>query len=223
MVDYRKTSGTCFLQDIYVGPGLAGVPRGAIKRLRAIALEYRAAGVGWSYNDGPAGNALVCTPISIGNGSWDAKTVLGEATVYPDGSAFFTLPVRKPIYFQAIDERGCAVQTMRSWLTLQPGEAVSCVGCHESKNETPPGVGAGPSMAMKAGPQDLMPFQGPRRGFSFAREIQPILDRQLHQLPRRHGEVARETGVRDGSCHAETGDCWRHQGYSACGLRHEDR
>jgi len=177
-VDYRQTTGTCFLQDIFFGPGLEGVPRGSIKKLRAIALEYRAAGVGWSYNRGPAGDALVCTPVSIGNGSWDAKTVLGEATVHPDGSAFFTLPARKAIYFQAIDEQGRAIQTMRSWLTLQPGESVSCIGCHESKNDAPPSTGSGPSMAMKAGPQELMLFHGPARGFSYTREIQPILDRR---------------------------------------------
>jgi len=176
-VDYRQSTGTCFLQDVYVGPGLAGIPRGTIKKLRAVGLEYRAAGVGWSYNAGPAGDALVCTPVSIGNGTWDAKVVLGEATVYPDGSAFFTLPARTPLYFQAIDARGYAVQTMRSWLTLQPGEAVSCVGCHESKNDAPPTTAAGPSVAMRAGPQDLVPFHGPARGFSFPREIQPILDR----------------------------------------------
>lgn len=176
-VDYRKTTGTCFLQDIYFGPGLAGVPRGSIKKLRAIALEYRAAGVGWSYNKGPAGDALVSTPISIGNGSWDAKVILGEATVHPDGSAFFTLPARKAIYFQAIDEKGRAVQTMRSWLTLQPGESVSCIGCHESKNDAPPTSSGGTVMAMKAGPQELMRFHGPARGFSYAKEIQPILDR----------------------------------------------
>ncbi len=176
LVDYRQTTGTCFLQDVYEGPGLAGIPRGTVKKLRVIALDYRAAGVGWNYNAGPAGEALVCTPVAIGNGSWDVKIVLGEATVHADGSAFFTVPARTPVYFQAIDARGYAVQTMRSWLTLQPGENVSCVGCHESKNSTPPAA-VRPSLAMKAGPQDLAPFHGPPRGFSFPREIQPILDR----------------------------------------------
>jgi len=176
VVDYRQTTGTCYMQDIYTGPGLAGIPRGAIKKLRAVGLEYRAAGVGWSYNAGPAGDALVCTPISIGNGSWDVKVVLGEATVYDDGSAFFTLPARMPLYFQAIDGRGYAVQTMRSWMTLQPGEAVSCVGCHESKNAAPP-AGRALSLALRAGPEDLRELCGEPRGFSFAREIQPILDR----------------------------------------------
>ncbi|MEN6334348.1 MAG: hypothetical protein ABFE01_08800 [Phycisphaerales bacterium] len=176
-VDYRQTTGTCFLQDIYYGPGLAGVPRGTIKKLRAIALDYRAAGVGWNCNLGPAGEALVSTPVSIGSGSWDAKTVLGEATVHPDGSAFFILPARKPIYFQAIDGQGRAIQTMRSWLVMQPGESVSCIGCHESKNDAPPSTAGGPSMAMKAGALELTPFHGQVRGFSYAREIQPILDR----------------------------------------------
>jgi hypothetical protein len=176
LVDYHQATGTCFLQDIYEGPGLAGIPRGTIKKLRVIGLDYRAAGVGWSYNAGPAGDALVSTPVSIGNGAWDVKTVLGEAAVYADGSAFFTLPARQPVYFQALDARGYAVQSMRSWVTLQPDENVSCVGCHESKNDAPPG-GAAPRLALKAGPQALTPFHGPPRGFSFPREVQPILDR----------------------------------------------
>ncbi len=175
MVDYDKTTGTCYLQDIYAGPGLAGIDRGTVKKLRVIGLEYRAAGVGWNYNAGPAGDALACTPVAIGNGSWDVKVVLGDATVHPDGSAFFTVPARIPVYFQAIDARGYAVQTMRSWITLQPGENASCVGCHESKNDTP-AIRPAPNMAFQAGPQDLIPFHGPARGFSFAREIQPILD-----------------------------------------------
>jgi DNA-binding beta-propeller fold protein YncE len=176
LVDYRMTSGTCYLQNVYAGPGLAGIARGTIKKLRVIALDYRAAGMGWNYNAGPAGEALACTPVAIGNGSWDVKRVLGDATVYPDGSAFFTVPARTPVYFQALDARGYAVQTMRSWLTLQPGENAACAGCHETKNNTP-AAGAGPSRVFEAGPQELLPFHGPPRGFSFAREIQPILDR----------------------------------------------
>ena len=176
-VDYAQRNGTYYLQDIYCGPGLAGVPRGTIKKLRVVALEFRAAGVGFNGSFGPGGSAVVSTPISIGNGAWDVKTVLGEARVYEDGSALFTVPARTPVYFQALDERGCAVQTMRSWSTLQPGEYFSCVGCHESKNTAPPTENHGFSMAMKAGAQPLEPFFGPPRGFSFAREIQPILDR----------------------------------------------
>ena len=176
-VDYNQPTGTFYVQDIYAGPGLAGVPRGTIRKLRVVALEFRAAGIGYNGSRGPAGGALASTPISIGNGAWDVKTVLGEAKVYEDGSALFTVPARKPVYFQALDERGCAVQTMRSWSTLQPGEYAACVGCHEHKNTAPPARDYGFSLAMKAGPQALEPFYGPPRGFSFPHEIQPILDR----------------------------------------------
>ena len=76
------------------------------------------------------------TPISI-QGSWDVKVILGSAKVFPDGSAAFVVPAHTPIYFQALDEKGQAVQTMRSWTTLQPGENASCAGCHEAKNSSP--------------------------------------------------------------------------------------
>jgi hypothetical protein len=176
-VDYNQPSGTFYVQDIYAGPGLAGVPRGTIRKLRVVTLDFRAAGIGANHSHGPAGSALSSTPVSIGNGAWDVKTVLGEAKVYEDGSALFTVPARRPVYFQALDERGQAVQTMRSWSTLQPGEYAACVGCHEHKNTAPPARDYGFSLAMKAGPQALDPFYGPPRGFSFPQEIQPILDR----------------------------------------------
>jgi len=175
-VDYRKDTGAYYMQDVYAGMALEGVDRGTIGRLRVVALEYRAAGVGQLFGRGPGGQGHPSTPIAVGNGSWDVKVVLGDAEVHADGSAFFEVPARTPVYFQALDERGYAVQTMRSWSTLQPGETFSCVGCHDHKNTTPP-AHAGPTLAMGAGAQPLRPFYGPPRGFSFPNEIQPILDR----------------------------------------------
>lgn len=200
LVDYRKTDGTYYVQDIYRGPGLTGIPRGTIQRLRVVALEFRAAGVGNNGNHGPAGGALVSTPVAIGNGAWDVKRVLGDATVQPDGSAFFTCPARTPVYFQALDAKGHAVQTMRSWSTLQPGETFSCVGCHESKNETP--ADQHPvSLAMRSGPESLKPFYGAPRGFSFIQEIQPILDRHCIRC---HSADKKPDGVKLSVSH-----CWR--------------
>lgn len=175
VVDYRKETGTYYVQDVYAGAGLAGIPRGTVERLRVVAIEYRAAGIGENRNHGPAGGALASTPIALGNGCWDIKVVLGDARVHEDGSACFTVPARTPVYFQALDAKGHTVQTMRSWSTLQPGEAFSCVGCHEHKNGAPPSTRA--TLAAAAGPQTLEPFYGPPRGFSYVREIQPILDR----------------------------------------------
>jgi len=172
--DYRRRTGRIYMQDIYIGPGLQNIPRGTIEKLRVVALEYRAAGIGSNGNSGPAGGAMISTPVSI-RGTWDVKSVLGMARVYEDGSACFIVPARTPVYFQALDANGHAVQTMRSWVTLQPGESVSCVGCHENKNSAPPVIAT--SLALRDGPQELTPWQGEPRGFSFIREIQPILDR----------------------------------------------
>jgi hypothetical protein len=171
LVDYRQDKGVYYIQDIQVGPGLAGVTRGKVTRLRVVALKYRTASIGFNRN-----GTHSMTPISVGFGSWDVKEVLGETPVLADGSAMFTVPARTPIYFQAVDDEGNVVQTMRSWSTLQPGEVFSCVGCHEPKNGAPP-PRKSVALAMQRGPQALEPFHGPARGFSFAKEIQPILDR----------------------------------------------
>ena len=176
LVDYRQATGTVYLQDIYEGPGLAGVPRGTIKRLRVVAVEYQAASIGRLDHQGKGGSSTVWTPVAVGHGSWDVKVVLGSARVHEDGSALFEVPARTPVYFQALDSEGLAVQTMRSWTVLMPGEKQSCVGCHEPAN-TAPLAGRRVSTALASAPQQLRPFYGPARGFSFAREVQPILDR----------------------------------------------
>jgi hypothetical protein len=178
-VDPTKDHGTCYVQDVYAGPGLAGVERGTIKRLRVVALEFRAAGVGNNGNRGPAGGALVSTPVAIGNGTWDVKRVLGSVPVEVDGSAHFIVPALTPVYFQLLDAKGHVVQTMRSWTTLQPGERQSCVGCHENKNSAPP-ANYGAAVAGKRPARELEPFHGPARGFSYAQEIQPIWDRHCN-------------------------------------------
>jgi hypothetical protein len=174
-VDYRKKTGTFYVQDVYIGPGLKGIERGVVKKLRVVALEFRAAGIGSNGNRGPAGGALVSTPIAIGNGTWDVKSVLGDTKVHSDGSAFFTVPARTPVYFQLLDEKNHVVQSMRSWSTLQPGERFSCVGCHENKNEI--SLSTGTTLAMKAGAKTLDPVFGPPAGFSFPKMVQPILDK----------------------------------------------
>ncbi len=176
IVDYSKKTGTYYIQDVYNGPGLKGIKQGSVKKIRVVALDFRAAGIGSNSSRGPAGGAMVSTPVSIGNGSWDVKSVLGTAKVYEDGSACFEVPARTPVYFQALDEKGHMVQTMRSWSTLMPGEFASCTGCHEYKNQAPSSY-TGSTQAMKAGPQPLDDFYGPPRGFSFVKEVQPLLDR----------------------------------------------
>jgi len=150
ITDPTRKHGVFYVHNVYLEPGLKGVPEGIIKKLRVIALEFRPAAVGLNGNKGEAGKARVYTPVSI-SGTWDAKKVLGDAKVYKDGSAAFKVPACVPVYFQVLDAAGHAVQTTRSWSTLMPGETFSCVGCHEDKNSAPIGSGYF-SMAIKVGP-----------------------------------------------------------------------
>lgn len=160
-VNPQSNFGTFVVQNIYVGPGLKGVPFGTVKKIRVVALEYRAGWLGTGPNAGESDQGYVQTPISLNNGSWDVKHVLGEVSVESDGSAAFQVPARTPVYFQMLDEKGYCVQTMRSWSTLQPGEVFACLGCHENKLET---GGLGQShpipLALKKAPQQLQPFAG---------------------------------------------------------------
>ncbi|MBQ9371083.1 MAG: hypothetical protein IJU03_02725 [Thermoguttaceae bacterium] len=195
-VDLNKTTGTYYVQDVYEGPGLEGIERGVVKALRVVALEFRNAGIRKNGNSGPAGAAMVCTPPSVSNGSWDVKRVLGEAPVEEDGSAYFEVPALTPVYFQLVDANGDVVQTMRSWSTLQPGETFGCVGCHEPKGaiiENAASIAGGATMALRREPSQLTPPLSPGRGrfqdagFSFVRDVQPILD--AHCVRCHTGEV----------------------------------
>jgi hypothetical protein len=189
-VDYRKKTGVYFMQDIYHGPGLKGVKRGTIKKLRVVELRFREMYVGANGTSGAGGSAGVVTPIAVGTGSWDVKVILGDAKVHADGSAMFEVPARTPVYFQALDAENRAVQTMRSWSTLMPGETFSCVGCHEDKNEAPQ-IPKTARLAMKAGPQELTEFYGPPRGFSYPKRIQPILDKHCIKCHKSGGKAAK--------------------------------
>ncbi len=135
-LDWSQASGAFYIQNVHTGPGLEGVEEGTVKRLRVVALEYRAAGISRNRNRGDAGGSIVNTPIAIGNGSQDVKHVLGEVDIEEDGSVYFEVPARNAVYFQLLDERGRCIQTMRSWTMVLPGERVGCVGCHENKSDT---------------------------------------------------------------------------------------
>jgi formylglycine-generating enzyme required for sulfatase activity len=112
--------------------------------------------------------------------------ILGTAPLEADGSAAFRAPANTPLAVQALDGEGKAVQLMRSWFTVMPGETLSCTGCHESPGE----AGATrQSLAALRPPRELTPWHGPPRGFDFAREVQPVLDR--HCVACHDGQQAR--------------------------------
>lgn len=187
-VDYTKKTGICYVQNVYHGPSSKGIKPGTIKKLRISKILYKPTTIGgsvWKPSSSDVGPGKKyasygfhsITPVGVATASFDAKQVIGEVDVHPDGSAMFEVPAREPIYIMMLNERGESVQTMRSWMTLMPNEKFSCVGCHEENNSSPIASGS-LAIALKRPPQKLQKkkfFEG--KPFSYHEFIQPIWDK----------------------------------------------
>ncbi len=177
-VNLQDDQATVYLHDVYMGPGLEGVPRGTIKSLRVLAYHFAYRGLAGS------------DKIGFG-GPWDAMQIIGTVPLEPDGSAHFQVPANTPLAVQPLDEEGKAVQLMRSWFTAMPGEQLSCVGCHETPANTPQ---TRLGRAAQKAPRAITPWFGPPRGFDFAREVQPVLNQ--HCVSCHHGDDAPKPDLR---------------------------
>ena len=107
----------------------------------------------------------------------NARVVLGTVPVEADGSVHFEAPVGKEIYFQALDERGLAIMSMRSGTYVHPGERLVCQGCHERKRRQVPPMTRVP-LALRRAPSPLQPDVEGSNPFNYARLVQPVLDRK---------------------------------------------
>lgn len=161
-IDLRRKDAVVYIPDIYIGDGLKGVPRGTVKQLRIFTYHFAYQGMGG-----------LLGVIGM-EGPWDIKRVLGTVPVNADGSAKFRIPANTPVSLQPLDDEGKAIQLMRSWMTAMPGETVQCSGCHERQSTAPP---LNSSLALNDRPAEIQPWYGPTRGFSYPREVQPVIDR----------------------------------------------
>ncbi|MEI6605779.1 MAG: SUMF1/EgtB/PvdO family nonheme iron enzyme [Verrucomicrobiota bacterium] len=161
-VNLAEKTATVSIQDIYTGRGLPGVPRGTVKSLRVYQYEYSYRNMGGHY----------CIGME---GPWDVRRLLGTVPVQPDGSSYFEIPANTPVSLQPLDAEGKALQLKRSWMVGMPGEHVSCVGCHDEQNSG--GTAPKLTQAAQLPVAKLQPWHGPTRGFSFIREVQPVLDK----------------------------------------------
>lgn len=118
-------------------------------------------------------------PVVSCGATYAPKRVWGFADVEEDGSAHFEVPADLPLYFLPLDEEGRAVQRMRTFTHFRPGERQSCIGCHADRNYVSPAASnIRTSIAATRPAQELVePDWGNRDGFSFARVVQPVLDK----------------------------------------------
>ncbi len=132
-----KGKKTCsvHIADIYNGPGLKGVPRGTVKKMRLFSYHYNYHKTGGHSSTGWIGYRRSGYNERVESG-WDVKRILGTVDIEPDGSCCFEMPANTPISVQPLDEKGQAVQLMRSWIVGMPGERVSCTGCHEDNRSS---------------------------------------------------------------------------------------
>ena len=162
---------TIAMQDVYHGLG-AAAPRGSIKQLAIIQEVEKPL----SIDPGQRAFGFQFPVVSCG-ATYAPKKVWGYATVEPDGSAHFEVPAQQPIYFLPLDAQGRAVQRMRTFTHLMPGESQSCIGCHADRNYATPATlraVAQPAAALQRKAQKLEVPEWGLRGFSYNQIIQPI-------------------------------------------------
>ena len=167
---------TVFMQDVY--QGMTGIERGRVKYLRvmeAIGVSWDEAMRGLKNNDRSWGQRqIVSDGIDI-----HMKKIHGIATVQDDGSALFTVPANRNIFFQALDENYMELQRMRTFVNFMPGEKRSCIGCHEPRQLAPARPPARP-LATQHPVEELRPQPGDTkpRAVHYAADVVPILQRR---------------------------------------------
>ncbi len=179
--DMSRESGEMLLIDVYKGRNMEGVKRGDIKKL--LVLEVLPKPINFSGG----------MDITTWSGSFNLERWLGTVPVEEDGSAYFTAPANRPIFFVALDENDLSVKRMQSLADLMPGEQTTCIGCHETRTTSPytPERSSVP-LASRRAPSTIESFPGIPDVLDFNRDIQPILDRNCvscHNATERKGSV----------------------------------
>jgi len=162
-VNYDEPTGRMILADVTHGRNMRGVEKGDIKKLLVLETLPK-----------PVNFSGTMEPITLG-GSFTLPRVLGTVPVEADGSAYMELPALRSLFFVALDERGLSVKRMQSFVTVMPGETISCSGCHERRSDTARFRGG--LLATRRRPSRIRPIEGVPDVFDFPRDIQPILDR----------------------------------------------
>ena len=175
-----EPTGRLVLSDIYEGRNVDGIRPGEVKKL--LVLEQLPK---------PANFSGGQEPLTIG-GTFTLQRIIGTVPVEEDGSAYMELPAARSLFFVALDENDLSVKRMQSFVTVQPGETTSCVGCHEQRTRAPHARPTNTLLAMRRPPSRPQPFRDAPDVLDFPRDVQPILNRhcvECHRPDRREGGV----------------------------------
>jgi hypothetical protein len=159
--------------------GVPDLPREQVRYLRVIQQDAKTYST-WMKTFRHSG-----PPVSVVQEE-TVKRIVSVVPVEADGSVHFAAPTGQSVYFQLLDEHYRALQTMRSFTGLMPGERRGCVGCHEQHSTT----AAGPrrATAPARAPTPLSPPPWGTASISFERFVQPVLDRACGTCHQGDGE-----------------------------------
>ncbi|WP_231731908.1 hypothetical protein [Rheinheimera sp. EpRS3] len=89
------------------------------------------------------------------------REILGTVAIEPDGSVQVKVPANVPFNLAVLNGEGQAVSALhQQWITLRPGETLSCNGCHTPQSTAPHGRvnGEGEAASANAGAAGLAAF-----------------------------------------------------------------
>lgn len=161
----------CIVTNVY--EGMEGVGQGDVKWLRINEAFQRP----WASNKKHLWQPYF--PSQSWSGALWPRVQWGIVPVEEDGSAYFTVPADRNIFFQALDEDYREIQRERTYVNYRPGEYRSCIGCHERSGRTPGPIPTEAPIALRRGPSVPGPMPGetdPRQIIDFPNDIQAIFN-----------------------------------------------
>jgi len=178
----QPKNGIIFSSTVYQGTPTE--MRGKVKFLRVFSIDHK------TYTYWYKRPYISTGPVVSAVQSEGVKRLLGTVPVAADGSVSFHAPAGIPLHFQLLDENQRALQTMRSFVNVMPGEQRGCLGCHESHSRA--AESQGHAIALMKTPDAITPPPWSDTTVSYPRYVQPVLDKYCGKCHQGDGE-GRET------------------------------
>ena len=164
---FNPSPGVIYSNDVYQGApeSLRGKAK-YVRILRIIPKTYTY----WAKRPYMSSGPVVSMVQADG-----VKKVVGTVPIEKDGSFAFNVPSGKAVHFQLLDEEYRALQTMRSFTGVMPGENRGCLGCHELHSKAP--MAKNIAIALNKAPRDITPPPWGDETVGYERFVQPAIDK----------------------------------------------
>ena len=170
--------GVIYSADVY--QGAPEVLRGKARFMRILNIDHK------TYTYWHKRPYISTGPVVSAVQSEGVKRILGTVPIEADGSVSFEAPAGIPLHFQLLDEEQRALQTMRSFVNVMPGESRGCLGCHELHSRAPESEFR--AAALRRPPSRITPPPWEDDTVSYARYVRPVLEQYCVRCHEGDGE-----------------------------------